>query len=209
MPEMDGVETFHAMKQMEASLNADTPVIMLTANAIAGMHESYLQDGFSDYLSKPVQRSHLKEMIRKYLPKEYQADSEKAHHPEKKENESTIFTSEKLGRLDFLDTQNGMMYCGDNEDFYFEMLKTYLENDKTQILKQCYAQQDWKQYGIHAHSLKSTSLSIGADRLSKHAKEMEMAIKEGRLDFVQQEHDSLLKEYKELLQKIEAVTNHT
>ena len=63
----------------------------------------------------------------------------------------------------------------------------------------------WKmirQDGICMHSLKSTSLSIGANKLSEHAKALEMAVKEERLDYVQQEHDSFLKEYQEFLQKI-------
>lgn len=73
MPEMDGIETFRALKQMTAGPNTDTPVIMLTANAIVGVREEYLQEGFADYLSKPVQIGHLQEMIRKYLPSEYLA----------------------------------------------------------------------------------------------------------------------------------------
>lgn len=70
MPEMDGIETLHAMKQKKASVNADTPVIMLTANAVAGMRDMYLDEGFTDYLTKPIQLDLLKAIIRKYLPDE-------------------------------------------------------------------------------------------------------------------------------------------
>lgn len=45
------------------------------------------------------------------------------------------------------------MYCGDSEDFYLEMLKTTLENNRTSPIREAYAQQDWKQYGICMHSL--------------------------------------------------------
>lgn len=68
MPNMSGVETFHNMQKMENNLNKDTPVIMLTANAVQGAKEEYMTEGFSDYLSKPVQRKKLEEMIQKYLP---------------------------------------------------------------------------------------------------------------------------------------------
>lgn len=68
MPQMDGVETFARMRAMAGNENKDTPVIMLTANAIQGAKEEYLNMGFSDYISKPVQRLQLEEMIKKYLP---------------------------------------------------------------------------------------------------------------------------------------------
>ena len=70
MPDMDGVETLGKIQKMENNLNPDTPIIMLTANAIAGAREEYIEMGFSDYLSKPVQSEKLDEMLQKYLPKE-------------------------------------------------------------------------------------------------------------------------------------------
>lgn len=70
MPEMDGVETYKRMKEQKDSPNAATPVIMLTANAISGVKEEYLKDGFVDYLSKPVRGDKLERMILQYLPEE-------------------------------------------------------------------------------------------------------------------------------------------
>ena len=49
MPQMDGLETFKAMKELKDNQNTETPVIMLTANAIVGVREKYVQEGFSDY----------------------------------------------------------------------------------------------------------------------------------------------------------------
>lgn len=70
MPDLDGVETMKLMKNDNTHPNQDTPVIMLTANAIIGAREEYLALGFSDYLSKPIQPNELDEMIVKYLPAE-------------------------------------------------------------------------------------------------------------------------------------------
>ena len=69
MPDMDGVETYNKMKE-EGTPNDDTPVIMLTANAINGVKEQYIEEGFADYLSKPVRGKELEEMLKKYLPKD-------------------------------------------------------------------------------------------------------------------------------------------
>lgn len=67
MPEMDGIETFHIIKNDESNPNIDTPVIMLTANAIEGIKEEYMSEGFDDYLSKPVGYQALRDVIRKFL----------------------------------------------------------------------------------------------------------------------------------------------
>jgi len=68
MPEMDGIETLHRIKQFKNCLNAETPVVVLTANAIVGVEDEYLKEGFNDYLSKPVKTKELEEMVKKYLP---------------------------------------------------------------------------------------------------------------------------------------------
>lgn len=68
MPEMDGVLTFEKLHGDKSSPNFETPVIMLTANALAGMREQYMDVGFADYVSKPVRGAKLEEAIRRNLP---------------------------------------------------------------------------------------------------------------------------------------------
>ena len=66
MPKMSGVETLHKLKEIE---NYNIPTIALTANAIEGMREKYLNEGFDDYLSKPIDKLELNKVINKYLNK--------------------------------------------------------------------------------------------------------------------------------------------
>ena len=68
MPEMDGIETLAEAKKMADNLNQDTPVIALTANAINGAKEMYLDNGFTDYISKPMTLNEMTEVLSKYLP---------------------------------------------------------------------------------------------------------------------------------------------
>ena len=70
MPEMDGLEVISRLKTMNNNMSKDTPVIALTANAIVGAREQYLNAGFSDYLSKPIDYNDLEAVIRKHLSKE-------------------------------------------------------------------------------------------------------------------------------------------
>ncbi len=68
MPEMDGIETLHHMRERQDDPNEETPVIMLTANVVAGAKENYIREGFTDYLTKPIRQSDLKQMLMDYLP---------------------------------------------------------------------------------------------------------------------------------------------
>ena len=68
MPNMDGIETFQEMQKLQDNLNKQTPVIMLTANAISGMEEQYLSQGFHGYLTKPIDSNKLRQLLLKYLP---------------------------------------------------------------------------------------------------------------------------------------------
>ena len=68
MPELDGVETLHMLRTDNSNSNCDTVVIALTANAIAGCREMYLEYGFDDYFSKPIQADKLEMLIFHYLP---------------------------------------------------------------------------------------------------------------------------------------------
>lgn len=70
MPEMDGIETLQKMKNYQIHKNVGTPVIVLTANAVTGAREKYLEQGFDDYLTKPVDVKLLEAVILRFLPRE-------------------------------------------------------------------------------------------------------------------------------------------
>ncbi|MBO4901558.1 MAG: response regulator [Lachnospiraceae bacterium] len=70
MPEMDGVETLHAIRADENQVRPDTPIIAFTANALSGVKEKYIAEGFTDYLSKPLRAKDLEKMLQLYLPQD-------------------------------------------------------------------------------------------------------------------------------------------
>ncbi len=70
MPDMDGIETLEASRNLEGNLCKGIPVIALTANAVSGVREMYIEAGFDDYLSKPINGAEFEEMLMKYIPKE-------------------------------------------------------------------------------------------------------------------------------------------
>ena len=70
MPIMDGIQAMHRVQEQADGLNNDTPIVALTANALVGAQEMYIDEGFISYLSKPVKSTELEECLLKFLPEE-------------------------------------------------------------------------------------------------------------------------------------------
>ena len=200
MPEMDGIETFERMKENRDHKNVGTPVIILTANAVVGAKEMYLEKGFTDYLSKPIRRNELIAMLRKYLSND--SSSKASSIPVATKVEETVPATGLAERFPLLDTKRGMLYCMDDEEFYLEILETYLEDDKQELIKKSYEAENWKDYETYVHALKSTSLNIGATTLSEHAKALEFAAKAKDYDYIRANHQNVLDEYENLLTQL-------
>lgn len=214
MPEMDGLETLEHMKNLADNPNAQTPVIMLTANAIVGAKEEYIEAGFTDYLTKPIRETELLEMILKYLPEELVCENggqgiEKSQDAQDMEQPEAggegAEPLQRLEQLEGLDVKTGLTYCMNEEDFYIEMLQEFLQADKASQLKHFLAEEDWDNYRTIVHALKSTSLTIGAAHLSGEAKALEMAAKEGNMDYIRSHHDGVMDEYKELTDHLKEI----
>lgn len=205
MPEMDGIETLRRMKAMERNLCADTPVIALTANAISGVSEMYLSEGFHDYMSKPIDGTKLEDILKQYIPKEklvIESTPEVTDIPDKLENtipEPAPIPEAHLTSPDesFVDIETGMMYSAGSPEMYREFLKmfcdTYLE--RKEKIEAYFGEKDWQNYSILVHALKSTSLSIGGKKLSEMAKELEFAGKENRSDYIMEHHEAAMNVY--------------
>ncbi len=206
MPEMNGRETLTRMKQITDSQNQDTPVIMMTANAVSGAREEYIGMGFSDYLSKPIDRNKLIKKLKRYLPAEREGIQEGKNTTEEPvrvaEQPNTAEDSSFVTRLGFLNTQLALGYCYNSEEFYKEVLLAYVEGDKCERLNGFFEQEDWENYRILVHALKSTSLTIGAEALSEQARLLEMAAKKDEVDYIKKKHVSTMEEYVRLLRQI-------
>ncbi len=217
MPKMDGIETLAKMREMQL-IGADSIVIALTANAISGAKERYLEVGFTDYLSKPIEVEKLERLLAKYLPEskvtyvdkkasgtsavtiksvEAQAPAEVA---------SDVYTLEDLQRLHEICPEinilTGLSYCMDSREFFESILGTYLADNKLEKLNSCLETKNFEDYRIEIHALKTTSMNIGAEAMSAKAKVLEFALKEGNSDYVEAHHADVMKDYQELLEKI-------
>lgn len=208
MPEMDGIKTYNTIKNMPDNINADTPFIMLTANTLSGMGRLYISNGFSDYLTKPIDSEKLENTIMKYLPKEKLIMSES--EVETSEIKTSEISEQKSCRITELcrlipeiDTKSGISYCDGSEDFYIELLKDYSSSyDRIAELEKFYAENNRNDYKISVHSLKSISKTLGFNSLSNLAEKMQYALEQRDIDYIHRNHPILIANLKETISKL-------
>ncbi len=213
MPEMDGLETFERMKTDRFNVNRyETPVIALTANAVSGARELYIDKGFEDYLTKPIESVKLENMLIKYLDPQLvtmtgpdaddnrsetkPVDEEQAVSQPEQEPDQLF---EALRRIPAIDVEAGIEASGGKE-IYAAVIRDYAETIKPYAdrIEGFYNQRDVDNYRIQVHALKSTSRMAGALRVSELARDLERAADIGDLEFIQTNTTGLLRSYREL-----------
>jgi len=219
MPGFDGVETLRHIREINNGIYRDLPVIALTANTISGAREMFRNEGFTEFIPKPIERAVLERALRKVLPKscivynsgpvalnlnksEEPAQNETAADEAGIEDDSPL-SIEELVRFG-INVKMGMEYCSDEEEFYLEMLKMFGSQytEKRDELVSLYESANWKDYAIKTHALKSTSLTIGAEELSDCAKTLEAAGKKEDVESIKKNHPILLNLYEKVCKNI-------
>ena len=193
MPGIDGNETLKRMLEMPDSLNPDTPVISLTADALSGARERYIAAGFKDYLTKPIDGHQLEAMMVRYLPPDKISTRVKDDDADQ-ENENLL--PEWLSNTSDLDTAKGIEYCG-SESAYLDALTVFAESivPNTKEIAQFYETENWKDFTTKVHALKSTSRLIGANELSERARALEAAGNCDDIETIRNDTDDLLQLY--------------
>ena len=199
MPEMDGVETLKQAEKLLDSKCKNSVFIALTANAVSGAGEMFLENGFHDFLSKPIIAPKLEEMIQKYLPKELieaPAAKEEDIQIENTGAEKTAENREEKIEQGLVDWDMGKKLCMNDEEFYREMLGVFLESNSTEELQKFYNAEDFENYRIKIHAAKTNLMNIGAKESSELAKKMELSLKNGEgTDCVKEHHEEFLAIY--------------
>ena len=197
MPVMDGSEALRRIREQPGGASRSTPVICMTADAVQGAKERYIADGFTDYLSKPVDFRTLEEILTAYLPKDklVLSGGETPGSPGAEGSGAQDRAARLLGGG--IDAEEGLRYCQGDRALYRAVLEEYLQSaeEKQKALRQYYDAGDWKNYSILAHSLKSTSRTIGARELSETAASLEKAGRGEDADTIRRMHGLMMEQY--------------
>ncbi|MDE6926139.1 MAG: response regulator [Acetatifactor sp.] len=193
MPEMDGVEAVQIIRS-ECGANGRAPVIIaLTANAMGGVREMFLKNGFQDFIAKPLDRKQLNDVLSKWIPSAYK----KMRRPEDREAVLKPRIEYEDIVIEGIDIGEAVKHhSGGTEDF-LELLNLYCLDGKRKVglLQELLQKADYANYGIEVHGLKSASANIGAMQLSAQAREHEQAVNRGDIDFVRKHFGELLSCY--------------
>lgn len=178
MPGMDGVETLHKAKELPNSHG--TRFIALTATALSGSREKFLQEGFDNYLSKPMTGDDLTAVLHRCLPPALLKEPPRPPKPEQDSPTPQQAAPAPTDSQPLIDRQIGLRYCNNTPALYERVLTMFQEQSAAKIaqLDHDLSAADWQDYRINIHALKSVALTIGCQALNEKAKAQEQAAKD-------------------------------
>jgi len=222
MPDMDGIEATRIIRQEIGTEYAkNLPIIALTANAIVGNEELFLQNGFTAFLSKPIDIVVLdtainrwvrdRELEKKLNMEQPAASEEKTDRRNGKNSRRNILDrrtgADRRGidewEMSGINIKKGLDYFGGDENIFFDVLKSYVENTPPLLdkMRELY-KENLDKYKVIVHGIKSSSRSIGADAIGSQAEALERAAKEANFSFISMNNYEFIQKTERLIEKI-------
>lgn len=178
MPVMDGLEATRQIRNPNSSvLNHNIPIVALTACAVIGDRELCLQAGMNDYLTKPINTKHLLATLQKY------AKTQSPSH-EATSTSTNNSQAQSSSNIQYLNKAQALELIGSDEELYRVICKKFAEQAPllTELITTSFLQNKIDDLIRYAHSLKSSSASIGAEILNKTALEIEKLARAQQLE---------------------------
>ena len=179
MPNKDGIETLAEIRADKDGANVETPAVCLTANAVSGVREKYIAAGFCEYLTKPIDPKKLESLIIELLPEDLVViEQEEIADAEEEENTASAAPAPAAPDRAIL-------------DIYLNSI-----DEMSDLIEQLYNSEDWANYTIKVHALKSTSRLVGETDIADLAEKMEHAGDSGDIDAIRENTSHLLEMYR-------------
>lgn len=200
MPEMDGIEAMREVRKLNAhyAKGGLGKIIVLTADAIKGARETLIGHGFDEYLGKPINVAQLERLFIRYLP------SNKITYEDASDSSSSSELSVLGNKLPGIDVAMGISNCGGKFEDYLKILKITYDYGEKQLaeLRTAFMEKDYETYIIKIHSIKSTSLNIGATGISAMARSQEEEGRAGNYAYIDKHMEEFQEDYLKLLDTI-------
>jgi signal transduction histidine kinase/DNA-binding NarL/FixJ family response regulator/HPt (histidine-containing phosphotransfer) domain-containing protein len=202
MPDMDGLEAIGFIRGETGNAYAKTvPIVMLTANVVAGRREIFLRGGANDLLAKPIDIAMLDAVLRKWMPREKQTEIPVEPNGSANSGENALNACLEIPEIDI---PAGLRNSGGSAAFYADVLLSFcLDADKKIMeISGAMEKKDLDLYTILVHGLKGTAFSIGADSFAMLAGKMENAGENGDISAINHNTEILLSELRHLTDNI-------
>lgn len=231
MPDLDGIETLHRMREADMYKCKGTPVVALTANMVAGAKEMYEREGFDSFLGKPIRPERLEELLKDLLPKDMieEVPPQCILQPEKPSSEGSSDVSSDgaasdqmkesvhLPAVEGIDYEDALRHLGSGT-MIPEMIRDFCQIGPEDLKKlddwyvmittsdaSVSSEEDLRQYQVLVHSMKNSAAMIGAITVSSLAKVLEYAARDKRVDVIERMHQVFMEEWDALTVRLEAV----
>lgn len=185
MPEMDGMETFHKLREEENG--QEVPIIAITADVSTGIRQKFLSEGFADYLSKPVMWDRLEEILLQFIPANLISREKDAREEWQIEEKQILELKQKMKQWD-IELSEGLRLLSGSISQYRRLAELFVEYyvpNKEQLIQSFerlqQTQNEIKNMTGLLHTLKSNARAIGAIELYELSFTME---KKGKLQDV-------------------------
>jgi len=207
MPEMDGIETTLRIRELESEYKTaeyyrNLPIVALTANAVTGVREMFIKNGFQDFLAKPIDTAKLDAILDKWIPD----DKREAFI-----GDEPIKIDSPAFKIEGIDVEAGIYMTGGSAKNYLKTLAIFRDDgiEKINIIRECFENNDLGLYATHVHALKSASASIGAAKVSNMARLLESAAKISDTEFIAKNNERFIEELSLLLESIKIAVSAT
>ena len=206
MPKLDGVNT---LKQLKLIKDFNTPVIAMTANALTGMKEAYLNNGFNDYISKPIEKNELINVLNNNISSCCEVLDNNNNNIDNKKTSNNIKYDIDYLKDNNIDVDKSLELLGDME-MYNMMINDFLEDidNRMEKLKNYKDGLDMKNYQIEVHSLKSDSKYLGFKKLADISYDHELKSKDNNTNYINNNYNILELEVKRVIDIISKYNNY-
>ncbi|MCL1894475.1 MAG: ATP-binding protein [Holophagaceae bacterium] len=196
MPGIDGIEATKRIRALGGEYES-LAILAQTANAVRGVREMLIENGFSDFISKPVELHKLHTILALWIPEEKQEKSE-AFDTE---------TEEFVFQIDNVDVAKGVSNLGGKVESYLKALKVYQKDgeEKLRQIPQTLKDGDIRLYITCVHALKSASAYIGATKLSEKARALEESGHSKNMGYIEEHTGVFLEELDGVVQAVSKV----
>jgi signal transduction histidine kinase/CheY-like chemotaxis protein len=200
MPEMDGIHATRIIRSMDSDYARKIPIVALTANALAGNRDMFIENGINDFLAKPVEIQKLNAVLEKWIPGEKQQKKEGFLDPKEAEREV-------MPGIPGIDVNAGLANTGNSVATYKRILSVFCADADSRMyrIEDAARADDLSLYTTLVHALKGASRSIGAADFGDQAALLEDAGRSGNRSLIKAETDRFLNSLSRLKNRINAV----
>jgi CheY-like chemotaxis protein len=212
MPKMDGVQATKRLRDM----GYKSPIVALTANAVTGQSDMFLENGFDDFISKPIDLRQMNTVLNKFIRDKQSPEviemtrqgalSEKANGQSKpvQQAEAQVKKSVVDIKIADLDIAKGIGRYNGDEKVYLDILRSYARSTRATLgLIETVAEDNIADYKIRVHGIKGASYDIFAEKIGKEAEILEHAANDSNLSLILERNPAFLVAAGKLLDNID------